>query len=403
MSVPEPNGVKTPKRVKVERNLYLRNDGIFEAGYSLDGRWTIKTVGTTSKTVARRLLRDLLGKADRGEAVTPSRATLTEVWADFEATFASLVAAGEKAPRTLDLYRQQWRSHIEPRLGRLPVQKITASNVSRLLAELRAAGLSSWTLKAVWTRLDQLFAHAMTRGVIAESPLRRIAKSERPSGKSKSKPRTLTDAECAKLIQAAGNRWRPLISTAVFCGARISEMLGLRWQDVDFDAGLIHVRYQLSVATKERAALLVPLKTDAGERDLYALPELAKVLRRLKLSSGHSQDRDFVFCTHEGKPLSQRNSLRALEEAADAAGLNPPKDSQGKRDGEPLGWHDLRHTAVSRLIAAGLDVVEVQRQAGHSKPSTTLDLYSHEFQRAKRSEDIRAKIAATGIGALLGS
>jgi integrase len=61
---------------------------------------------------------------------------------------------------------------------------------------------------------------------------------------------------------------------------------------------------------------------------------------------------------------------------------------------KPVGWHDLRHTAISRLIASGLDVVEVQRQAGHSRPSVTLDIYSHEFQKAKRSEDIRSKIAA---------
>ena len=77
------------------------------------------------------------------------------------------------------------------------------------------------------------------------------------------------------------------------------------------------------------------------------------------------------------------------------AGINLALHRRLKAAGLPkLRVHDLRHTAVSRLIASGLDVVEVQRQAGHSKPSTTLDLYSHEFQRAKRSEDIRSKIAA---------
>lgn len=80
---------------------------------------------------------------------------------------------------------------------------------------------------------------------------------------------------------------------------------------------------------------------------------------------------------------------RALTAAAQRAGLD-------------CSMHDLRHTAVSRLIAAGLDVVQVQRQAGHAKPSVTLDLYSHEFERAKRSDDVRAKIAETGIGAMLG-
>jgi integrase len=58
--------------------------------------------------------------------------------------------------------------------------------------------------------------------------------------------------------------------------------------------------------------------------------------------------------------------------------------------GEPLRWHDLRHTAIGRLITAGLEVVEVQRPAGHSRPSVTPDINSHEFEALKRSEDIRS-------------
>lgn len=139
----------------------------------------------------------------------------------------------------------------------------------------------------------------------------------------------------------------------------------------------------------------MPLKTGAAERDVYLIPELAHMLKRHKLASRHSQDGDFVFSTREGRPLLQRNASTALTRAARRAGLN----GGGV---QPLGWHDLRHTAISRLIAAGLDVVQVQRQAGHAKPSITLDVYSHEFERAKRSNDVRAKIAATGLAAVLG-
>ena len=102
-----------------------------------------------------------------------------------------------------------------------------------------------------------------------------------------------------------------------------------------------------------------------------------------------------MFGTKDGHPLQQRNASRALRSAGDAAKLNP----EGV---EPVSWHDLRHTAINRLIAAGLDVVEMQRQAGHARPSITLDLYSHEFEKAKRADEIRARIAATGIGAAVG-
>lgn len=80
-------------------------------------------------------------------------------------------------------------------------------------------------------------------------------------------------------------------------------------------------------------------------------------------------------------------SERGLGEAADRAGLNP--------EGAPrLGMHDLRHTAISHWIAAGLDVVTVQRRAGHTRPSITLDLYSHEFAEAQRSAETREKLRA---------
>jgi integrase len=61
--------------------------------------------------------------------------------------------------------------------------------------------------------------------------------------------------------------------------------------------------------------------------------------------------------------------------------------------------HDLRHTAISRLIAKGLDVVTVQRQAGHARPSITLDIYAHEFAQAQRSAETQAKLrAASRLG-----
>jgi integrase len=188
-----------------------------------------------------------------------------------------------------------------------------------------------------------------------------------------------------------------MVAVAAGTGLRVSELLGLRWQDANLDDGLLHVRSQLSKATGKKPARLVALKTGAGERDVYLVAELGDLLKAHKVKAfrhGRARPDDFIFCTRDGKPLSQRNACRALRSAGDKAALNP--------DGiEPVSWHDLRHTAISRLIAAGLDVVQVQRQAGHARPSITLDVYSHEFERAKRSEDVRAKIAATGVGEML--
>jgi integrase len=253
---------------------------------------------------------------------------------------------------------------------------------------MREAALSPWTLLGAWKVLSNLFSHALARGLISESPLKRVAKAERPIGKTRKQTRALSDEDCAALLRHASVGWHALIATAIFTGLRVSELLGLRWRDVNFSEAVIHVRHQLSRARTDQPSRLKELKTGAGLRDVYLLPELESLLRRHKLASAHSRDDDFVFATREGRPLSQRNAARALAKASERSGVR-------------ASMHDLRHTAISRLIAAGLDVVEVQRQAGHARPSVTLDTYSHEFERAKRSEDIRAKIAATGVGELL--
>lgn len=377
--------------------VYVRAGKFIVQYTDIEGRVRFKTTAARNLTQARAEREKLRVDVRSGQAVVPSKVTLADVARDFLSTFDSYVVAGEKSERTLELYRQRWRTHLERPLGRLHVQAIRPEHIARVLESLRRAGLSSWTVRGVYVLLGSILQHAMTRGLISESPLKRLAKSERPQGRPRSQPRTLTDDECARLIASAAPGWRTMIAVAASTGLRLSELHGLRWDAINFAEGLIHVRFQLSRGTAKKPARLVPLKTGAGERDVYLLPELASLLKRAKaeaLAQGRARPESFVFCTREGGPRRQRNAYVALQAAAKRAGLN----SGG---GEPLGWHDLRHTAISRLIAAGLDVVEVQRQAGHARPSITLDLYSHEFQRAKRSDDIRAKIAASGVGSIL--
>jgi integrase len=135
------------------------------------------------------------------------------------------------------------------------------------------------------------------------------------------------------------------------------------------------------------------LKSDAGERDLDLTPELAKVLRTHKLASSYAKDDDFVFTTLTGQPIYYRNaSARGLQKAADRAGLNG--------EGLPkLSFHDLGHTAITHLIRAGTDVAQVQRFAGHAKPSITLDIYVGEFE-ARKSNDVGQRLSAAFTGVL---
>lgn len=101
---------------------------------------------------------------------------------------------------------------------------------------------------------------------------------------------------------------------------------------------------------------------------------------------------DFVFATETGKPLYYRNaSARGLDKAADRAGLNPEGVQR-------LSFHDLRHTAITHLIRSGADAAQVSRFAGHSKVSTTLDLYVGEFDKRKVNDSGQHWPRSTRVG-----
>jgi integrase len=387
---------KRGKRERLAPGIYRRqNDSDptrFLIFWSLDGAECSAVFhGTLAQAKKERERKRV--KSDAGELVAPNRLRFSEVWNEYEAMFESLVATGEASQRTLDLYRQRYRTHLEKPLGNRRIQDVQAKHLSDLLSGLRTRGLSSWTSRGVLTLAGSILNHSVTRGYRVDNPIHRLSKTEKPKAKNKTKARVLDVEAITALIANTIPNYRALIITAVYTGMRQSELLGLRWRDVDFDSCKLRVRHQLSRARVSDPAKLLPLKSDAGERDLDLMPDLAKVLREQKLASSYSSADDFVFVTLTGKPIYYRNaSARGLQKAADRAGLNP--------DGLPrLSFHDLRHTAITHLIRSGADVAQVQRFAGHAKPSITLDVYVHEFE-ARKSNDVGERLSAAFDGVL---
>jgi integrase len=313
---------------------------------------------------------------------------------EFLATFESRVVAGERSPRTLERYRQHLDHHIIPALGRREIQKVGPNVLGQFLSDKRTEGLSAWSRKGMVTPLGRIFALAVRRGYIPENPLHRLDPDELPRGQNKTEARTLNRDELTALIKHAPSKYRPLIATLVYTGLRIQEALGLVWEDVDFDAGLIRVRCQLSRATRNRPAQRVKLKTKGSRREIRVEPDLVALLRRHKVASRFSQDDDYVFTTETGQPIYYRNAAtRGLTRAAEVAGLNCERLPK-------LSFHDLQHSYGSHLVRSGLDVVRVSRQLGHARPSVTLDVYAHEFEQIQHTEDVQEKLT-TAFGGII--
>src|SRR5215216_1049165 len=131
-----------------------------------------------------------------------------------------------------------------------------------------------------------------------------------------------------------------MLATVLYTGLRISEMLGLVWGDVDFAAGVIHVRAQLSRAHRGAPAQRVAPKTPASVRDVPLVPQLARLLSAHRQWSRFARGADCVFATARGTPYGHRNvSRRCLGRAAQLAGLND--------DGwPPLRFHEYADVFV---------------------------------------------------------
>ncbi len=176
---------------------------------------------------------------------------------------------------------------------------------------------------------------------------------------------------------------------------RLSEVLGLSWDDVDFAAAVIHVRHQLARGRRGVPPHRIPPKTRASIREVPLLPQLAAVLRQHKRSSRFSRGSDYVFATSRGTAFLHHNvSKRVLRRAAIGAGLD--------RSGRQVRFHDLRHTFASHLIIdIRLDVVQVSHILGHARTSMTLDTYTHLFEEARHGADVRAELANSDFANLL--
>jgi integrase len=397
------------EKVPGERGVYRRRnaDGslVHEIAY-LDstGRQRWETIQDHRVTVARRRRAELTSKRPE-ERRAPSRETFAEV---AEQWFAA--KSPKLRPRTKAYYRQALDLVLLPRFGRMRVAAIDADSIAALVRDLEREGLHAVdagrpvrplgrsSIENYLKPLQGALALAARRGWIAVSPFSVMTADDRPTrDEERPSAHEWTTAELAALLDAsrrlAAKResrydYSPLLQLTATLGLRIGEVLGLTWGD--FDKGDDAESATLSVSRQWlRTKAYGPTKTRAGIRTLAVPGDLREVLIGLRLASGFSQDADPIFAARTGGPLCHRNAtMRGFEAARDEADL----------DGS-LTFHDLRHAAASRLIAAGVDDVLVADQIGHGDSRVTRSIYAHVYDRAEKMAAVRAALAGVGAAA----
>jgi integrase len=373
----------TPRRGNGEGTIRQRTDGRWEAQLSLPGGKRKSVYGKTKKE-ARDTLNAARKQLDAGIDLGAPSQTL----AVFLESWLADTVRPRLAPKTHKTYRDLMRVHVIPTLGTTRLDKLTAQQVATLLREKADAGLSPATVGHIRSVLRNALNRAVKWNLIVRNP---VVLTD-PPRQERRRVVPLGPGEARIALEAAkGHRLEALFTVALFLGLRQGEILGLRWADVDLEAGTLEVTQALQRV--DGSLILKAPKTEKSRRRLTLPATVVAALRahrdrqafERQAVGKHWKESGLVFTTTIGTPIDPRNALRIWQKLLADAGL--PRRT----------FHVTRHTAVSVLIGEGVPLKVIQEILGHSVLSTTADVYGHLFPQAF-TEAAEAMERALGTG-----
>lgn len=409
----------TPPRRKREpgdrnRNIYVRPDGRFEVGFRDSNgvqRWKVDGFPSTFTTVteARKARDSVLGRKAIGEKLTPSPKLRFGEVAD---RWLAEDVSGLR-PTTRTTYTNHVE-HLRKRWGKKRMDEIGRPEAKKLVKELRAEGLSEWTMVGIVGVAARVFRFAIRdcdwKGQDATALL---LPSERPKASETPQRRIYTPDELAQVLAVTTEQWTTLLRLGSVIGGRQAELLGLCWEDLDIsDLGMASVHFGFQVDNKGNR---VQLKTEESKATLPLPRSTALMLAEHKARSTHTGPKAFVFATANGRAINPRNALRVLYKAQENArkedgtptfpelfehdehGHLVINEATGKYvlNGKPRRelrlphFHSLRHTAA---MSCG-DVEEARDLLRHKNSTVTAKVYRAHFSDQRR-EALRSKLEA---------
>jgi integrase len=389
-------------------HLFKRPSGAWVAvltlGYQKDStgkvrqkqRW-ITLSGCRTKKQAQEKMREHLTAVDKGTFVEPSKLTLgtwlTE-WLEKAVKpplcrrstyvrYTNIVEAIQKGP-----------------IADIPLQKLRPSDIERYYAD--ATNVAPGTLSLHHTVIHRALRKAKRDNLVAvnvASDLEGRPRSRRDPESARQNCWTTEEAQTFLAVaRQAGPQDAAFYSLAVETGMRKSELCGLRWTDIDLDAGVVAVVRQLTKPGPEPT--FGPPKNGRA-RDITITPETVELLRAHKRRQAELKMANrTTYCDHgltfakEYGDLTNRKDLIGQPLQANNLGERSFRRLIKAAKVRPITFHGLRHTSATMQLRAGVEVHVVARRLGHSDVSITLNVYAHALPDMQRS-------AATKIGALL--
>ncbi len=339
---------------------------------------------------AAKAMRDYIARIERGEAVAESSDTVAAYLRD---QWLPLRRSKVKES-TWAGYQDAVEGRIIPAMGALPLRKVTPKHIAKLYDDLlasgsrdprRGPGLAPKTVRNTGLVLKKAFGDAVRLGLLARNPAQHV---EMPRVEQK-EMKTWSTGQAREFIGfIRGDRLEALWILMLTSGMRRGELIGLKWADVDLDAGRLAVR-RARVAVGYQIVWSSP-KTAKSARVIALDPATCEVLRAHRarqdaekaLVGDSYHDEDILFAKPDGSSLHPDYVSQRFGRLVKKAGLTMIRP------------HDTRHTAATLLLEAGIPVKVVSERLGHSTTSTTADLYQHVAPHMQEE-------AANKLGAML--
>jgi integrase len=292
---------------------------------------------------------------------------------------AASLAASRPALKPLS-YRSSesvYRNHVLPAFGHRRISTITRAEVQTWIVALTGKGLAPATVHHCYVGLRKAFNFAAEDRLITYNPCDGV-RLPKPQTADTFAPAFLTAAEVERVGAAldVAAPWGLLVRFAAFTGLRAGELMGLRVGDVDLAAGHVRVRQTLHKIAGEW--VVGTPKSKRSTRDVPLMHSgLIAELRRYKMQHPHSGDADALFWPGRALGTHAVDFERVLDVGSFRRNyFRPALRALGLPE---MRVHDLRHTAASLWLAAGLKPYEVSRWLGHASITTTDSIYAHLY------------------------
>lgn len=267
-------------------------------------------------------------------------------FSEFADEFMRDYAEVNNAPSTIYSKNVILKTYLKPFFGKLNLDQIGTDDIDKFVGQHKRTGARANTVRNYLRVLRRILSLAVEYEVLARVPkVRKVQDDEDDRGDFK----FLTFEQAERLLAGARPEpeWWTMILLALKTGMRQGEILALRWEHVDLDRGVIHVRRSVWEGTEKRPKSKKP-------RDIPI-----SAVREALVQHRHERG-PYVFCNAEGKPFTKQECRRPLARALKRAGL------------PHFGWHSFRHTFASHLVMKGVPLPAIQQLLGHSVITVTM-------------------------------